>query len=148
MVAATNSEIFSPVSMVAKNSDAMMAMSVVGVLLIMIIPLPPIMLDLLLTLNITLSLVILLVGMYILKPLEFSAFPSVLLLVTLFRLSLNIASTRIILLTGNQGVVAAGKIINLRQFCCGWKLSCRSDRFFDLGDHQFRRYYKRCRQDR
>ena len=88
-----------------------MALSVVGVLLIMIIPLPAFILDLLLTLNITFSLIILLVGMYILKPLEFSVFPSVLLLITLFRLSLNIASTRIILLNGDSGSSAAGKVI-------------------------------------
>ena len=111
MEAATNSQLMNPISLVTKNSDAMMAIAVIGVLLIMVIPLPSIMLDMLLALNITLSLVILLVGMYILKPLEFSAFPSVLLLVTLFRLSLNIASTRIILLNGNQGAIAAGKII-------------------------------------
>jgi flagellar biosynthesis protein FlhA len=97
--------------MITKNSDALMAMAVIGILLIMIIPMPPMALDLLLTLNISISLLILLVGMYILKPLEFSVFPSVLLLATLFRLSLNIASTRIILLNGDQGIVAAGKVI-------------------------------------
>ena len=98
-------------SMITKNSDVLMAVAVIGVLLIMIIPLPSFILDLLLTFNITFSLIILLVGMYILKPLDFSAFPSVLLLITLFRLSLNIASTRIILLHGNEGVHAAGKVI-------------------------------------
>ena len=111
MTAATNTESIEQFFLKIKNTDAIMALAVVGILLIMIIPLPPMMLDLMLTLNITLSLVILLVGLYILKPLEFSSFPSVLLLVTLFRLSLNIASTRIILLNGNQGVVAAGNII-------------------------------------
>jgi flagellar biosynthesis protein FlhA len=67
--------------------------------------------ELFLTFNITFALVILLVGMYVLKPLEFSAFPSVLLLATLFRLSLNIASTRLILLHGNEGIHAAGSVI-------------------------------------
>jgi flagellar biosynthesis protein FlhA len=77
----------------------------------MVVPLPPIMLDLLLTFSITLSLIILLVAMYILNPLELSAFPSILLLTTLFRLSLNIASTRVILLHGGEGAGAAGKVI-------------------------------------
>jgi flagellar biosynthesis protein FlhA len=95
-----------------KNTEIFMAICVIVILLVMIIPLPPIMLDLFLALNITLSLVILLVGMYILKPIEFSAFPTILLLVTIFRLSLNIASTRIILLRGHEGMHAAGKVIN------------------------------------
>ena len=102
---------FKQLSTLAKNSDVFMALGVVAILLIMIVPLPSFILDLLLTFNITSSLIILLVGMYILKPLDFSAFPSILLLVTLFRLSLNIASTRIILLNGNSGVQAAGKVI-------------------------------------
>ena len=88
-----------------------MAVAVVGILVFMVIPLPTVMLDLLLAFNITGALVILLSGMYILKPLEMSSFPSILLLATLFRLSLNIASTRIILLHGHEGVLAAGKVI-------------------------------------
>ncbi|MBW1940379.1 MAG: FHIPEP family type III secretion protein, partial [Deltaproteobacteria bacterium] len=100
-----------PLSVVTKNSDILMALSVVGILLIMIIPLPPVLLDLLLAFNITFSLIILLIVMYILKPLELSAFPSILLLTTLFRLSLNVASTRTILLHGNEGPMAAGKVI-------------------------------------
>jgi len=95
----------------AKNTDVFMAVTVVGILLTMIIPLPTMMLDLLLSFNITFSLVILLVAMYILKPLELSSFPSILLLTTLFRLSLNVASTRIILLHGNEGTMAAGTVI-------------------------------------
>ncbi|MEZ4639877.1 MAG: flagellar biosynthesis protein FlhA [Caldilineaceae bacterium] len=77
-------------------------MTIVGM---MIIPLPPLLLDLLLTLNISISLTILLVSMYIEEPLEFSVFPSLLLIVTLFRLSLNIGSTRLILLTGTGGEI-------------------------------------------
>ena len=96
----------------SKNTDILMALSVVGVLLVMILPLPPVLLDLFLSFNITLSIIILMIGMYILKPLDFSAFPSILLLTTLFRLALNIASTRIILLHGNEGVRAAGNVIN------------------------------------
>ena len=83
----------------------------VGILILMIIPLPSFMLDLLLSLNITFALTILLTGTYLLRPLDFSSFPTVLLLATLFRLSLNIASTRIILLHGSEGPSAAGNVI-------------------------------------
>jgi flagellar biosynthesis protein FlhA len=100
------------VPLFSKNSDIIMAGAVIGMLLCMIIPLPPILLDLLLSFNITCSLIVLLAGMYILTPLELSAFPSMLLLATLFRLSLNIASTRIILLHGNEGATAAGNVIH------------------------------------
>lgn len=96
---------------VTKNSEMLIAFGVVCVLILMVIPLPTLLLDLLLSLNITLALIILLASMYILKPLDLSSFPSILLLATLFRLSLNIASTRIILLHGNEGTLAAGKVI-------------------------------------
>ena len=82
-----------------------------AILIFMVIPLPPMFLDLLISFNITFALVILLASMYTLRPLELSAFPSILLLITLFRLSLNVASTRIILLHGNEGAMAAGKVI-------------------------------------
>ncbi|RJQ84837.1 MAG: flagellar biosynthesis protein FlhA [Desulfobacteraceae bacterium] len=98
-------------SLVTKNSDIVLGFATMCILMVMIIPIPTILLDLFLTFNITLALMILLVGMYILKPLEFSAFPSILLLATLFRLALNIASTRLILLNGEQGTQAAGKVI-------------------------------------
>jgi flagellar biosynthesis protein FlhA len=94
-----------------KQPDIMMSLAVVAVLMIMLLPLPRFMLDLLLAFNITLALIVLLVGMQVNKPLEFSVFPSVLLVVTLFRLSLNIASTRLILLHGNEGPSAAGEVI-------------------------------------
>ncbi len=81
------------------------------VVVVMVIPLPPVLLDLLLTLNISLSLIILLVAMYTLRPLEFSTFPSVLLVTTLLRLALNVASTRLILLHGDDGSAAAGHVI-------------------------------------
>ncbi|MEE9537051.1 MAG: flagellar biosynthesis protein FlhA [Desulfobacterales bacterium] len=96
---------------IAKNSDVFMAVAVVGILVFMVMPLPPMLLDLLLSFNITFSLVIILASMYVQRPLELSAFPSILLLATLFRLSLNVASTRIILLHGNEGTQAAGSVI-------------------------------------
>jgi len=83
----------------------------VVVVIVMVIPLPPALLDLLLTLNVSLSLIILLVAMYTMRPLEFSTFPSVLLVTTLLRLSLNVASTRLILLHGEAGASAAGHVI-------------------------------------
>ncbi len=103
-----------------KYSDAAIAAAVVGILIVMIIPLPTIMLDMLLSLSITLAIIILLVAMYILQPLEFSVFPSLLLVVTLYRLSLNVASTRIILLHGSEGPAAAGEVIkSFGQFVVG-----------------------------
>jgi flagellar biosynthesis protein FlhA len=98
-------------SFLTKNSDVMMGFAAMCILMVMIIPIPAMMLDLFLTFNITFAIVILLVGMYVFRPMEFSAFPSILLLVTLFRLALNIASTRLILLHGNEGVQAAGGVI-------------------------------------
>jgi flagellar biosynthesis protein FlhA len=77
----------------------------------MISPMPPFMLDVLISLNITVSTVVLLVSLYIGRPVEFSVFPTALLLMTLFRLALNISSSRLILLHGNAGTSAAGDVI-------------------------------------
>ncbi len=93
------------------KSNIIAAAGVVGILLLMILPLPAPALDLFLALNITISLLVFLLSLYILRPLDFPVFPSLLLITTLFRLSLNIASTRLILLHGHEGVDAAGKII-------------------------------------
>ena len=97
---------------ISKNSDMVTAVAVVGILIFMVIPLPAMVLDLLISFNITFALVILLASMYTVSPLELSSFPSILLLITLFRLSLNVASTRIILIHGGEGAMAAGKVIN------------------------------------
>ena len=83
----------------------------VVMLMLMIIPLPPIALDMLFTFNIALSLLVLLAVVYTLRPLEFGVFPTVLLVATLLRLALNVASTRVVLLNGHQGTDAAGKVI-------------------------------------
>lgn len=80
-------------------------------MMMMVLPLPPFLLDLLFTFNIAFSLLILLVTIYTLRPLDFAVFPSVLLVATLLRLSLNVASTRVVLLEGHQGPDAAGKVI-------------------------------------
>jgi len=84
---------------------------VILVLAMMILPLPPFLLDLLFTFNIALSMIVLFIALYTRKPLEFSIFPTVLLLTTLMRLSLNVASTRVILMEGHTGPDAAGKVI-------------------------------------
>jgi len=80
-------------------------------LAMVVIPLPPLALDVLFTFNIALSLVVMLVVVYTLRPLEFSVFPSLLLVATLLRLALNVASTRVVLLEGHNGGDAAGKVI-------------------------------------
>ena len=99
------------ITKIIQHSDIAIAVGVIGILLVMIVPMPSIALDLLLSINITLALVILLVVLYTSKPVDFSIFPSLLLIVTLFRLSLNVASTRLILLNGNLGEQAAGNVI-------------------------------------
>ncbi len=96
---------------VLAGGELAIPLAFVVIVIVMVVPLPPAILDLLLTLNVSLSLIILLVAMYTLKPLEFSTFPSVLLVTTLFRLSLNVASTRLILLHGADGSAAAGHVI-------------------------------------
>ncbi|MFA7238776.1 MAG: flagellar biosynthesis protein FlhA [Sulfuricellaceae bacterium] len=84
---------------------------VILILGMMILPLPPLLLDLLFTFNIALSMIVLLVSLYTQKPLEFAVFPTVLLVTTLLRLSLNVASARIVLMEGHTGPGAAGKVI-------------------------------------
>ena len=98
-----------------KNNDIIMAIGIVVIVAMMIIPLPPMLLDILLTLNISLSVIILLVCLFIKEPLEYSSFPIILLVATIFRLGLNVSSTRLILLHG-----AAGEVINsFGQFVVG-----------------------------
>ena len=86
-------------------------MLIVMILAMMVLPLPPLLLDILFTFNIAISIMVLLVSMNTNKPLDFSIFPTVLLVTTLLRLSLNVASTRVVLLEGHTGPGAAGKVI-------------------------------------
>lgn len=90
---------------IKRYSDVIVAAAIIMIVIMMIIPLPTIILDMLLCLNITLALVIMMVAIYNTEPLEFSVFPSLLLLTTLFRLALNVSSTRLILLEGYAGEV-------------------------------------------
>lgn len=96
----------------SRNSDMMVAIGLIGILLMMIVPVPVFILDLFLAFSLGVSVIVLLVSIYARKPLDFSTFPSVLLVTTLLRLSLNVASTRNILMYGAaEGTAAAGEII-------------------------------------
>jgi flagellar biosynthesis protein FlhA len=100
--------------------NILLASGVVTILFVMLIPMPTIILDAMLTLSISLGFVVLLSAMYMRSPLEFSIFPTLLLVTTLLRLALNVASTRLILLNGDQGPGAAGKVIEaFGQFVVG-----------------------------
>src|SRR5215471_8337042 len=83
----------------------------ISVVLLMVLPLPAILLDILLSVDIGLAVVLMLTAVYVREPIEFSVFPSLLLVLTLVRLGLNVASTRLILLHGGEGIDAAGNVI-------------------------------------
>jgi len=103
-----------------KGGDYLLPLGVLGILSMMILPMPPLLLDIMLSFNITAAIVILLVGIYVTRPLDFSTFPVILLMTTLARLSMNIASTRLILLHGSEGPGAAGNVIrSFGQFVVG-----------------------------
>jgi flagellar biosynthesis protein FlhA len=93
------------------SPELAMPIAVLGIVMAMITPLPTFFLDILISTNITMSVIVLLVAMYITKPAEFNVFPTTLLLMTLFRLALNISSSRLILLNGSGGTSAAGEVI-------------------------------------
>jgi flagellar biosynthesis protein FlhA len=97
--------------LLANWREFVVPIGVLGIVMAMITPLPPFLMDVLISANITLSVVVLLVALYITKPVDFSVFPTTLLLMTLFRLALNISSARLILLYGNTGTSAAGEVI-------------------------------------
>src|SRR6266576_3820054 len=100
-----------PITRTRRATHLLAPAAVMAVVLLMVVPLPPFMLDLLLSIDIGLSIVLLLTVIYVRQPVEFSVFPSLLLLLTLMRLSLNVASTRLILMHGQEGVEAAGNVI-------------------------------------
>src|SRR2546422_2527949 len=96
---------------ILKRGDLALAFGVLTILVVLILPLPSIVLDLFLAISITLSILILMTALFIHTPLEFSAFPTVLLIATMLRLALNLASTRLILARGHEGTDAAGHVI-------------------------------------
>ena len=98
-------------SALTKRPDILLAVGVMGILVVLVFPLPALILDLLLALSIILSVLILMTALFIENPLEFSIFPTVLLIATMFRLALNLASTRLILAHGHEGGAAAGHVI-------------------------------------
>ncbi|PQA77763.1 flagellar biosynthesis protein FlhA [Rhodoferax sp. TS-BS-61-7] len=110
-----NAQIKSLQQWLGNNSTAFQGaaapMLVVAILAMMVLPLPPLLLDAFFTINIAVALMVMMVAAYMVRPLDFAAFPSVLLLTTLMRLSLNVASTRVVLLEGHTGPGAAGAVI-------------------------------------
>ncbi|MBN8975936.1 MAG: flagellar biosynthesis protein FlhA [Rhizobiales bacterium] len=94
-----------------KRGDLALAFGILTILVVLILPLPAVVLDLFLAISITLSILILMTSLFIQAPLEFSAFPTILLISTMLRLSLNLASTRLILTHGHEGTAAAGHVI-------------------------------------
>ncbi len=105
---------------ILNQGDIVLAFGVALILFVMLIPLPPLFLDLMLTLSISFSMVVLITSMFVESPLDFSAFPSVVMIATILRLALNVATTRRILLFGDQGTEAAGKVIEtFGQFVVG-----------------------------
>jgi flagellar biosynthesis protein FlhA len=95
----------------ARRGDVGLAFGIIVILMVLVLPLPPWLLDIGLALSLTISVLILMVAIFIEKPLQFSSFPTVLLLTTLIRLALNLASTRLILSHGHEGVEGAGQVI-------------------------------------
>jgi len=102
---------FGDIGTMLKRGDLALAFGVLTILVVLILPLPSIVLDLFLAISITLSILILMTALFIQTPLEFSAFPTILLISTMLRLSLNMASTRLILSHGHEGTAAAGHVI-------------------------------------
>ena len=104
---------FNPRDLLAqlRRGDISLALGVIAILILLILPLPSVMLDFALAISITFAVLVLMTGLFIQEPLEFSSFPAILLIATMLRLSLNIASTRLILSEGHEGTDAAGKVI-------------------------------------
>jgi len=98
-------------TMMQKKEDVMVAAALVMIIGVMILPMPPFLLDLMLSISISLGVTILITSVYVRRPLEFSVLPTILLIATLYRLALNVATTRLILLRGSEGVEAAGQVI-------------------------------------
>ena len=87
----------------ANRSELLLSLALLGVLFVLLVPMPPVLLDMLLAANLGISILLLLITLGVRQPLDISVFPSLLLLLTLYRLSLNVATTRLILLDGNAG---------------------------------------------
>ncbi len=93
-------------------SELVVALGLVGILLLMLVPVAPVFLDIFITLNLTIAVLVLMIAVYVSKPLDFEGFPTVLLFTTLFRLSLNVATTRQILTSGERGAASVGRVVS------------------------------------
>src|ERR1700759_1070752 len=106
--------------LLSSAKDLAIPLAILAIVVALITPLPPFLLDFLLAIDLMMSVVVLMVSVYITKPTEFSVFPTTLLILTLFRLALNVSSSRLILLNGNSGTSAAGDVISsFGQFVVG-----------------------------
>jgi hypothetical protein len=119
-----------------RQGDVALALGVIAILVVLILPMPRLLLDLLLAVSITFSVLVLLTSLFIEKPLEFSAFPAVLLIATMLRLALNLASTRLILAEGQLGGRTGDR--GVRQLHHAGQLRDRPDRVRDPGDRELR----------
>ena len=128
-----------PVARLLRHSDMLLAALLILIIAMLIVPLPEFLLDTMLVINITGATTVLLVALYNTEPLQFSVFPSLLLVMTLFRLSLNVAATKLILSNGHAGAVieAFGKVRHQRQLHRGYH------RVFDPGRRPVRGYHER-----
>ena len=117
-----NSTAKTPLSRLLSQGEIALAIGVIGIFVVLIIPVPPFLLDMLITVNISATLLLLLVTLHAKRPLDLSTFPSILLFLTLFRLALNVAATRQILLHGYGGEVIAsfGEFVVGEILLLGW----------------------------
>ena len=128
---------------ILRRGDLALAFGILTILVVLILPLPPVMLDLFLAISITLSVLILMTSLFIQTPLEFSAFPTVLLISTMLRLSLNLASTRLILSHGHEGTRRRRpRHRGLRQLRDGRQFRHRHHRVRDPGDRELRGHHQ------
>ena len=132
-----------------RRSDIALAVGMMAILVILILPLPPVLLDFSLAISITFSVLILMTSLFIQAPLEFSSFPTVLLIATMLRLALNLASTRLILAHGHEGTGRRRpRHPGVRQFRHGRQFRHRHHRVHDPGDRQFRGHHQGLRPHR
>ncbi len=135
--------------MMARITQLALPLAVVGIVGLLVIPVPTVVLDLLISCDIALSMITLLTTVYVTKPVQFSSFPSVLLLLTLFRLGLNVATTRRILLYGAEGTAAAGHMIEaFGQFVVGGSYVIGLVVFLHPAGHPVHRHQPRRRAHR
>src|ERR1700756_4083272 len=103
--------VFAAITDYLKTGEIALAIGILAILVVLLLPLPAWLLDISLSFSITFSILILMTSVFIRKPLEFSSFPTILLISTMLRVALNLASTRLILAHGNEGTDAAGQVI-------------------------------------